>query len=159
MGHGLPGRRGQNINQEQYTRACHVPVPIHIVIEGELLVLLDRAISKDAHANVAPDGPFGHIAIRIAAVIRKSADTPSLGGIDKLEAMAMSSSNKGSKRSGNAYFVLLQHHEIKVTDALGRVFAHAFLERRMADNVADVFIHECVPVDRSRPTVEFCVNT
>lgn len=61
-----------------------IPITVHIVVESELLILLDVTISKDAHANMGSNSPFGYVAVWSAAVIQKSSDASSLGGVNVL---------------------------------------------------------------------------
>jgi cobalamin biosynthesis Co2+ chelatase CbiK len=62
----------------------NVPITIHVVVESELLVPLDITAGKDAHADMASDGPFGYVAIWSAAMIQKPADASALGSINIL---------------------------------------------------------------------------
>jgi hypothetical protein len=61
-----------------------VPITVHVVVESELLILLDVTISKDTHANMGSDSPFGYVAVWSATVIQKSSDASSLGGVNVL---------------------------------------------------------------------------
>jgi hypothetical protein len=81
--------------------ASNSPVAIDIVIERQLFVLLDGTVSKYAHANMASDSPFGDIAVGTAAVVRKPADAPSLGGIDKLRKSRCKVGERHIKMQGN----------------------------------------------------------
>lgn len=77
----------------------YVPVAINVVVECQLLILLDIAMGKDAHAHVLPHRPLSHIAIRIAAVISKSTDAATFGGIDKLGNLIRGRSYSGENDS------------------------------------------------------------
>jgi len=59
-------------------------------------------------------------------VIRESADIALLSRVDEL--------------------VFLQHHKIKMLDAIVGVVAHAFQKGRLADHLAYVFVDEVVSV-------------
>lgn len=61
-----------------------IPISVNIIVEGKFLVLLHLAASKDTHANMVSDSPFGNIAVGCAAVIQKATNTSALGGIDIL---------------------------------------------------------------------------
>lgn len=63
----------------------HEPITIDVVVERQFLVLLDESARKDAHAHVPSDGPFGHITIRIAAVVCEPPDTTAFGRVDELK--------------------------------------------------------------------------
>ena len=45
-----------------------------------------------------------------------------------------------------AHLVLLQHHEIEMSNALLGVLSHTLEEGRLADHVTQVFIDEGVPI-------------
>jgi hypothetical protein len=62
-----------------------LPITVHIVIEGEFLIFPYVPICKDAHADVLSNCPFRNVAVRITAMICKSADTASLCCIDVLD--------------------------------------------------------------------------
>ena len=79
-------------------RKENAPVTIDVVVERELLVLLDIALSEDAHAHLAPDGPFGNEAVGVARVVEESTFAAALGRVDELVASACVSSGSGTER-------------------------------------------------------------
>ena len=62
----------------------HAPVSVDVVVERQFFIRVDGAFGKDTHSYLLPDVPFGDVAVGITAVIRKSTNAPSLGGIDEL---------------------------------------------------------------------------
>ena len=46
------------------------------------------------------------------------------------------------------HLVLLQHHEVEMSDTLLRILSHTLHESRVTDNIAYVLIDECVSVNK-----------
>ena len=44
----------------------NAPVSIDIVVERQLFILHDVAVGKDAHSDIAADGPFRDVTVRVA---------------------------------------------------------------------------------------------
>ncbi len=63
---------------------AELPIAIDVVVECQFLVFENVSLCKDTHSNPRPYGPSGNIAVRIAAVICESTDSPSFGSVDKL---------------------------------------------------------------------------
>lgn len=101
-------------------------VPVDVIVEGQLLVLLNIALCKDAHAHPLAYSPFRNVAVGVAAVVGKAPDAAVLGCVDEL--------------------VFLEHHEVKVLDALFSIVAHAFLELFVVDDIANVLVDEGIPI-------------
>ena len=64
----------------------YIPISIDIIVECELFVLLDVTLGKDPHANMVANRPLCDVTIRLAAVIRESANSSALCRVDKLRA-------------------------------------------------------------------------
>jgi len=48
----------------------------------------------------------------------------------------------------DTHLVLLQHHKIKMLDSLLRILPHPLDERRIRNDVTDVFIDERIPASK-----------
>jgi hypothetical protein len=57
---------------------------------------------------------------------------------------------KGNRVDHATHLVLLQHHKVKMLDALLRILPHPLNERRIRNDIADIFIYERVPA-HARP--------
>lgn len=44
------------------------------------------------------------------------------------------------------HLIFLQHHEVEMLNTFLGIVAHSFLKRCRIDNIADVFIDECIPL-------------
>lgn len=102
------------------------PVAVHIVVESQFFVLLDIPAGKNAHAYVAPDGPFCNIAIRAAAVVGEAPDASAFSGVYKLRHQKVVSNE--TVKGWRTNLILLKHHKVEVFEALGSVVAHSLLE-------------------------------
>lgn len=101
-----------------------VSITVDIIVEGELFVLPYVPFGENAHAQSVFYYPLGNVAVWIATVIRKSANITLLSRIDEL--------------------VLLQHHKIKMFDAVVGVVAHTLQKGGLANYLAYVFVDEVV---------------
>jgi hypothetical protein len=101
-----------------------IPVAVDIIVKGELFVLLYIPFGENAHAQSIMYHPLGNVTVWIAAMIRKSADITFLSRVDEL--------------------VLLQHHKVKMLDAVVGVVAHTFQKGGLANHLAYVFVDEVV---------------
>lgn len=84
---GVPTTRGQSTAQRESATgegAQDAPVAVDVVVERELLVLLDGALGKDAHAHLAPDGPLCDDAVWVARVVEEPPLAALLGCVDEL---------------------------------------------------------------------------
>lgn len=91
---------------------------------------------------MSADYPSCNIAVWITAVVGKPAYTTLFGSIDELLTFSDILKHLDSK----FYLILLQHHKIKMFDALLSVFPHPFVKRRFIYNFSDIFINEIVSV-------------
>jgi hypothetical protein len=62
-----------------------LPVTIDVIVECQFFIPLDRAIRKNAHPNVLPNRPLCDVAVRIARVIRETADPTTLRCVNELQ--------------------------------------------------------------------------
>lgn len=70
-----------------YSRWKNVlPITVDVVVKRQLLVLLDRTVGENAHADVVPDSPLRDIAVGITAMVGEPTDTTTLCGVDVLGA-------------------------------------------------------------------------
>ena len=107
-----------------------------------------------------PNSPFRYVAVWIAAVVRKTPNSASFRRVDELcgragNCLHKRNDEKGrgtmSKKEGHvAYLVLLQHHEVEMSDSLLRILSHTLHESRVTDNIAHVLIDECIPIPSLR---------
>lgn len=126
------------------------PVAIDIVVEGELFVLLDVALCKDAHAHLAPHGPLRHDAVRVARVVQEPTFAALLRRVDKLS-KAGSVSNlialpkrRKRRKKDSTYDILVERHEVKVLDTLLGILFDLPLKDGLPDDIANVLVHERV---------------
>ena len=61
-----------------------LPVSVDVVVERQLLILFDVPLSVYPHSDMLPNRPFRYVAIRIAAVVRKTPDSASFRRVDEL---------------------------------------------------------------------------
>ena len=92
--------------------------------------------------------PLGYVAIGITTVISKSTDAPTLCCIDILICNHVNGCLVVHQKRVRTHLVLLQHHEVEMSDALLRILSHTLHESRVTDNIAYVLIDECVSVNR-----------
>ena len=104
-----------------------VPIAINVIIEGQLFVLLDVAICKDAHPNMLVYRPFRHVTVRVAAMIRKAPYATTLSSVDELRVSYRQAGHMDSYIPTTC-FVFLQHHEIEMSYAFFCILTHAFEE-------------------------------
>ena len=62
-----------------------LPITVDVVVEGQLLIFLDRAFGENPHSDAIPDITLGDIAIRLTTVVRESAYPTFLCGVDELK--------------------------------------------------------------------------
>jgi hypothetical protein len=59
--------------------------------------------------------------------------------------------NSGNRVNHATHLVLLQHHKVKMLDALLRILSHPLDKRRIRNDIADIFIYERVPAQTRPP--------
>lgn len=101
-----------------------ISVAVDVIVKSELLVLLYIPFGENAHAQSVMYYPLGNVAVWIATMIRKSADITFFGRVDEL--------------------VFLQHHKIKMLDAIVGVIAHTFQKGGLANHLSYVLVDEVV---------------
>lgn len=99
-----------------------VAISVHVVVEGELFAREDIALCKDAHAHVLADVPLCDVAVWVTAVVDETSHASLFCCIE--------------------VFVLLEHHEVEVRDALVVITSHALVEIVWLDDFTNVLVHE-----------------
>lgn len=127
---------------------CRSPVSIHIVVERQLFVLLNVPFREDAHPDILAHSPLGYVAVWATTVVGETTNATILRSIDELQRWVVLEWVLLTvlRREISAHLVLLQHHEVKVPYTLRCIVPHAFLERNIANHVANVLVDESVPI-------------
>ena len=60
------------------------PISVDVVVEGELLVLLDKPVGENAHPDVLADGPLRNITVRVTTVVCETTDSTAFGSVNVL---------------------------------------------------------------------------
>lgn len=79
-------------------------------------------------------------------MVGKTTQSSTFSCVDELaKATRQSDDDKSENNLVDTHFVLLQHHEVEMTNAFIRVLSHPLGKGRLTDDVAHVFVDKRIP--------------